>query len=277
MALKLRLRLPRNFQPTSPHLTPSTHDTKTSTLLQPPTTPWSDRLDDTTVSLHSRRPPLTIYHLRNCGPRVSPLSKPVAILKNSRNPRHSAMASQRQSNSQATIAASPFTPHGNPDVTFSLNLITTTKDASFNPTTKRALVENNPIPPSALEPEANNRYPLLTTDCAPFPYIDPKLVTWPDSKEAQLSILRRLPGKMPVVTPKTLSVGLHKALKKKPGPRPPIYHAPTAQMTAPPPQDSTVAGSAGTAAAAAPTASGNMAPPPHASLKRKRDKSGLVN
>lgn len=186
------------------------------------------------------------------------------------------MASQNPSSSLATTAASPFTPHGNPDVTLSIALSTMTKDDTFNPTTKLALSENNPLPPSALQPEANHRYPLLTTDCAPFPYIDPTLVTWPDSKEAQLSILRRLPGKMPVVTPKNLSVGLHKALKRKPGPRPPIYHAPTAQLTPSLPQGFAVADSAGSAsAAAAPTAPsvntpGNVGPPQHASLKRKR-------
>jgi hypothetical protein len=187
------------------------------------------------------------------------------------------MASQHPSNSQATTTASPYTPHGDPDVTFSIPPLTMAKDdnSSGATTTQRALLENNPLPPSALQPEANHRYPLLTTDCVPFPYIDPTLVTWPDSKEAQLGILRRLPGKMPVVTPKNLSVGLHKALKKKPGPRPPIYHAPTAQLTASLPQGFTVAGSAGSASAAAPTAtsgnsSGNMGPPQHASLKRKR-------
>jgi hypothetical protein len=188
------------------------------------------------------------------------------------------MASQTPSKSQATTTASPFTPHGDPDVTFSIPVLTMTKDDTFNPTTKRALSENHPLPPSALQPEANHRYPLLTTDCAPFPYIDPILVTWPDSKAAQVSILRKLPGKMPVVTPKNLSVGLHKALKKKPGPRPPIYHAPTAQLTPSLPQGFTVADSTGSASAAAPIApiatsgntSGNMGPPQFASLKRKR-------
>jgi hypothetical protein len=183
------------------------------------------------------------------------------------------MASQRQSNPQATTTASPFTPHGDPDVTLSDPLPTMTRDNSSSPTFRRALLESNPLPPSALEPEANNRYPLLTTDCAPFPYIDPTLLTWPDSKEAQLSILRRLPGKILVVTPKNLSVGLHKALKKKPGPRPPIYHAPTAKLTAHAPQDVTMAGCADGATVVTATATfGGMGPPPHPSLKRKRDK-----
>jgi hypothetical protein len=211
----------------------------------------------------------TISHLRNCGPRASPLSPPVAKLL---RPQSYTMASQHPSNSQATTTASPFTPHGNPDVTLSIPLPTMAKDDdTFSATTQQSLPENNPLPPSELQPEANHRYPLLTTDCAPFPYIDPTLVTWPDSKDAQLSILRRLPGKMPVITPKNLSVGLHKALKKKPGPRPPIYHAPTAQLTASLPQGFTVADSAGSASTAAPTAaSGNVGPPQHASLKRKR-------
>jgi hypothetical protein len=183
------------------------------------------------------------------------------------------MTSQTSSDPQVTTTASPFTPLGNPDVTFSMPFIIAQDGDGFRPTTKRVPLENNPLPPSALQPEANNRYPLLTTDCAPFSFIDPTLIIWPDSKEAQLNILRRLPGKLPVVTPKNLSVGLHKALKKKPGPRPPIYHAPTAQTMAPPPHIITLSGSVGSAATAATTSAaglGNMDPPRHGSLKRKR-------
>ena len=80
MALKL-LPLPRNLQP---HLTPSTHDTKTpkhQLRRNHQLRPWSNRLNDTTVrhALHrSRRQHLTTRHLRSFDPRVSPLSRPVA-------------------------------------------------------------------------------------------------------------------------------------------------------------------------------------------------------
>jgi len=181
------------------------------------------------------------------------------------------MAPQKSSESQTAATASAFKPYGNPDVTFSTPYLTLKHGESFTPAAKRIMVDSTPLKPSALQPESNNRYPLLTTDCAPFPYIDPTLVTWPELKEAQLSILRRLPGKMPVVTPRHLRVGLHKALKRQPGPHPPIYHAPTARIIAPPSQIATVAGNAASSTAVSNATSGNMGPPPHPSLKRRRD------
>jgi hypothetical protein len=188
------------------------------------------------------------------------------------------MASRQSPNTHPTTAASPFTPYGNPDATL-VPFVPTMSGDRLNPATIPVPPETKPLPPSALQPESHSQYPLLTTDCAPFPYIDPTLLVWPDSKEAQLNILRRLPGKLPVVTPKNLSVGLHKALKKKPGPRPPIYHAPPAHITVPPPQFSTVEGGAAAAAAAtvSTAAPGNMGPPSLASRKRKRAKQDSEN
>lgn len=191
--------------------------------------------------------------------------------------RRSIMASRQSPNTQPTTTASPFEPHGNPDLTLNGPHAIMPKDDRSSPATIKIPLENKPLPPSALQPESHSQYPFLTTDCAPFPYIDPILVVWPDSKEAQLNILRRLPGKLPVVTPKNLSVGLHKALKKKPGPRPPIYHAPTAHITLPPAQIFTVAGGAAAAATVATTTSGNMSPPPLPSKKRKRAKQDSGN
>jgi hypothetical protein len=189
------------------------------------------------------------------------------------------MASRQSPNTQPTTAASPFTLHGNPDLTLNGPHAIMPKDDRLSPATIPVPLDTKPLPPSALQPESHSQYPLLTTDCAPFPCVDPSLVVWPDSKEAQLNILRRLPGKLPVVTPRNLSVGLHKALKKKPGPRPPIYHAPTAHITLPPAQIFTVAGGAAAAdAATASTAtSGNMGPPPLPSKKRKRAKQDSGN
>jgi len=186
------------------------------------------------------------------------------------------MASRQSPNTQPTTAASPFTPHGNPDATL-MPFVPTMSGDRLSPTTIPVPLETKPLPPSALQPESHSQYPLLTTDCAPFPYIDPTLVVWPDSKEAQLSILRRLPGKLPVVTPKNLSVGLHKALKKKPGPPPPIYHAPTAHITVPLPQFSMVEGGAAATATVSTATPGNMGPPPLASRKRKRAKQDSGN
>jgi hypothetical protein len=272
MFLKLLAKAkPPTRLPTSHHSRPrhkNTHFFATTRQIL-----WSDRLDDTDfrhASHRIRRPHLTSSHLRNCDIRLSPLTMLVSKL-----PR-STMASRQSPNTQPTTAASPFTPHGNPDVTLSGLHSITPKEYSLSPTTIPVPPETSPLPPSALQPESHSQYPLLTTDCAPFPYVDPTLTIWPDSKAAQLSILRRLPGKLPVVTPKNLSVGIHMALKKKPGPRPPIYHAPMAHITAPPTQMFTVVGGIGGAsidgtATASTATSGNMGPPPHAPKKRKRD------
>jgi len=188
------------------------------------------------------------------------------------------MASQEQPSTQATIDKSPFTPYGDPDVTFSIPLATLTNHDNISPSAKRVLKEhrllppvkeNRPLPSAALLPEANNRYPLLTTDGPPFPYINPILLTSSALEATHLGTSRRLPEKLPVVTPNNLSVGLHKAPKKKPRPRPPIYHAPTVQINAPPPQATAMVGSASGTVASVTAKFGNMGPPPHTSLKRK--------
>jgi hypothetical protein len=178
------------------------------------------------------------------------------------------MDSQEQSSTEDTIAKSPFTPCGDPNVMFSVPLATMINDNSISPAAKRVFEENRPLPSAALLPEANNRYPLLTTDGPPFPYIDPTLLTSPTRELAQLGMSCRVLQKLPVVTARNLSVGLHKALKKKPGPRPPIYHAPTVQIIAPPMQTAAPAGSASAGVASITARFGNMGPPPQ-SLKRK--------
>jgi hypothetical protein len=180
------------------------------------------------------------------------------------------MASQQQSNTQAATVQSPYTLRGSPDVTFTLPIVTTKSFDIISPTAKELLAETPPLASSALQSEANNRYPLSTTDCPPFSYIDPALIMSPAWNATQLEISRWVPEKLPVVALENLSVGLHKILKKKPGARPPIYHALTGTTVATSPQASTVAGSGDVATAAPLTTSSDMGPPPRAALKRKR-------